>query len=150
MSPACCVRRTTTVSHTASRKTMFSPRTVDVLQGMVLRLSNSLGAPADPDVNAWMLIANDLCRQAATTKQIVLKSSGLAWRNFISMADTVSAIRHALMMAPDLLSDGLFHLGGPQSLRIWDLALRIAGRADKMFGQSTKIERAPQEPAEAH
>jgi UDP-glucose 4-epimerase len=122
----------------------------DVLQGVVLRLSNSLGAPADPDVNAWMLIANDLCRQAATTKQIALKSSGLAWRNFIGMADTVSAIRHALKMPPDLLSDGLFHLGGPQSLRIWDLALRIAGRADKMFGQSTKVERAPQQPDEAH
>ncbi len=36
-----------------------------LLGGIVLRLSNALGAPADPGVNAWTLIANDLCRQAA-------------------------------------------------------------------------------------
>jgi UDP-glucose 4-epimerase len=120
------------------------------LQGIVLRLSNSLGAPVDPSINAWTLIANDFCCQAATTKQIALKSSGLAWRNFIAMADTVAAVRHALTMSPDLLSDGLFHLGGPETLRIWDLALRIAGRADKMFEQSTKVERTSEQTATAH
>jgi UDP-glucose 4-epimerase len=97
----------------------------------------------DPNVNAWTLIANDLCRQAATTKRIILKSSGLAWRNFIAMADTVSALQHVLTMPRALMSDGLFHLGGPASLRIWDLAQLIADHADKLFGQSTKTERAP-------
>jgi UDP-glucose 4-epimerase len=120
------------------------------LQGIVMRLSNSLGAPADPGVNAWMSIGNDFCRQAATTKRIALKSSGLAWRNFIAMADTVAAVRHALTMPFGLLSDGLFHLGGPETLRIWDLALRIAGRADKMFEQSTKVERASEQSATVH
>ena len=136
------------ITHRLAEDYVLSAHDNGQLQGIVLRLSNSLGAPADPSVNAWMLIANDLCCQAATTKRIALKSSGLAWRNFIAMADTVAAVRHALTMSPDLLSNGLFHLGGPQSLRIWDLALRIAGRADKMFEQSTKVERAPQQPAE--
>src|SRR5262249_51271212 len=125
------------ITHRLAEDYVVSAHNNGQLQGIVLRLSNSLGAPADPNVNAWMLIANDLCRQAATTKRIGLKSSGLAWRNFIAMADTVSAVRHALKMSPELLSDGLFHLGGPQCLRIWDLALCIARRADKMFGQST-------------
>jgi UDP-glucose 4-epimerase len=136
------------ITHRLAEDYVLSAHDNGQLQGIVLRLSNSLGAPADPSVNAWMLIANDFCCQAATTKRIALKSSGLAWRNFIAMADTVAAVRHALTMSPDLLSNGLFHLGGPQSLRIWDLALRIAGRADKMFEQSTKAERAPQQSAE--
>jgi UDP-glucose 4-epimerase len=138
------------ITHRFAEDYVLAAHANGVLQGVVLRLSNALGAPADPDINAWMLIANDFCRQAATMNRIALRSSGLAWRNFIAMADTVSAIRHALEMSPDLLSDGLFHLGGPKSLRIWDLALLIAGRADKMFGQSTKVERAPQQPDEAH
>src|SRR5262245_24619426 len=138
------------ITHRLAEDYVLAAHGNGVLQGIVLRLSNSLGAPADPGVNAWMLIANDLCRQAATTKRITLKSNGLAWRNFIAMADTVAAIRHALTMSPDLLSDGLFHLGGSESLRIWDLALRIAGRADKMFGQTTKVERASEQSATGH
>ena len=138
------------ITHRLAEDYVLAAHDKGQLQGIVLRLSNSLGAPADPDVNAWMLIANDFCCQAATTKRIALKSSGLAWRNFIAMADTVAAVRHALTMSPDLLSDGLFHLGGPEILRIWDLALRIAGRADKMFEQSTKVERTSQQPAAAH
>jgi UDP-glucose 4-epimerase len=135
------------ITHRLAEDYVLAAHDKGVLQGIVLRLSNSLGAPTDPDVNAWMLIANNICRQAATTKRIALRSSGLVWRNFVAMADTVAAIRHVLTMSPDLLSDGLFNLGGPSSLRIWDLALRIAGRADKMFEQSTKVERAPEQPA---
>src|SRR5204862_996025 len=31
------------------------------------RLTNAVGAPADPSVERWTLVANDLCRQAVTT-----------------------------------------------------------------------------------
>jgi UDP-glucose 4-epimerase len=138
------------ITHRLAEDYVLATHAKGQLQGIVLRLSNSLGAPADPSVNAWMLIANDFCWQAATKKRIALKSSGLAWRNFIAMADTVAAIQHALTMSPDLLANGLFHLGGPETLRIWDLALRIAGRADKMFGQSTEVECASEQSAMGH
>jgi UDP-glucose 4-epimerase len=138
------------ITHRLSEDYVLAAHGNGLLQGIVLRLSNSLGAPADPGVNAWMLIANDFCRQAATTKRIVLKSDGLAWRNFVGMADTVAAIRHVLTMPPDLLSDGLFHLGGSESLRIWDLAQRVAGRADNMFEQSTNVARNSQQRDVAH
>jgi UDP-glucose 4-epimerase len=137
------------ITHRLAEDYVLAAHGKGLLQGIVLRLSNSLGAPAGPEVNAWMLIANDLCCQAATTKRIRLKSTGLAWRNFIAMADTVAAIRHALTVSPDLLSDGLFHLGGPETFPIRDLALRIAGRADRMFEQSTKVEWALEQSAAA-
>jgi UDP-glucose 4-epimerase len=138
------------ITHRLAEDYILAAHDKGLLEGTVLRLSNSLGAPADPDVNAWMLIANDLCRQAALTKRIMLKSNGLAWRNFVAIADVVTAIRHVLTMSSDLLSDGLFHLGGPETLPIWELALRIAGRADEIFGQSTKVERASEPSGTAY
>jgi UDP-glucose 4-epimerase len=120
------------------------------IEGIILRLSNAVGAPADPRVDAWMLIANDLCRQAATNARIVLNSSGLAWRNFIAMADVVAALRHGLAMPAAMLGNGLFHLGSPQSTRIFDLAGRIAGRAERLWGRNVEIGCAAPAPGEMH
>ena len=120
------------------------------MQGVVLRLSNCLGAPADPAVDAWMLIANDLCRQAAVQQRIVLHSSGLAWRNFVGMRDVVQAIRHCLVMPAEPAADGLFNLGGPASTRIWDLARQIAGRAQALFGKPVALQRKEPAPDERH
>lgn len=52
----------------------------------VFRLANGIGAPVLPQTNCWMLLVNDLCRQAVTTGRMVLKSHGLQLRNFVSMA----------------------------------------------------------------
>jgi UDP-glucose 4-epimerase len=119
-------------------------------QGIVLRLSNALGAPTDSAVNAWMLIANDLCRQAALTQRIVLRSSGLAWRNFIGMGDVVDAIGHVLTMSKAESGDELYHLGGLQSIRIWDLAMLVARRAETLFGKPVELQRVRPAPDEQH
>src|SRR5262249_31673819 len=119
-------------------------------QGAVLRLSNSVGPPVNSSTDVWMVIANDLCHQAATSGRIVLRSSGLAWRNFVCMSDVVAALRHVLMLPTETLADGLFHLGGAESLRIWDLALRIAGHAERLFNQSIKPERVRPQHHEHH
>jgi UDP-glucose 4-epimerase len=120
------------------------------IEAAVLRLSNAVGHPADPNINVWMLIANDLCRQAATNTRIVLKTSGRAWRNFIAMADVVAAARHALSIPVAMLDNGLFHIGSPKSVRIYDLAEQIAGRAERLYGHSVKISHAAPSVSEAH
>jgi UDP-glucose 4-epimerase len=137
------------ITHRLAEDYVLAAHDKKKVEGVVLRLSNSLGAPADLKTNAWMLIANDLCRQAAGN-QIVLKSSGLAWRNFIAMADVISALRHVLDMPREKLTDGLFHLGGTQSIRIWDLAAHIANRAELLFGRAIATERAAPAPGEQH
>lgn len=115
------------------------------IEGAVLRLSNAVGAPAAPGADAWMLIANDLCRSAVLDGRVVLKSSGLAWRNFIAMADAATAFTHCLTMPAAVLGDGLFHLGGARSIRILDLAERIAARAG-LAG----VDHADPAPGETH
>jgi UDP-glucose 4-epimerase len=137
------------ITHRLAEDYVLAAHDKKEVEGVVLRVSNCLGAPADPKTNAWMLIANDLCRQAAGN-QIVLKSSGLAWRNFIAMADVISAVQHVLDMPSEKLVDGLFHLGGMQSIRIWDLAARIANRAELLFGRAIATERVAPTPGEQH
>jgi len=120
------------------------------IQGVVLRLSNAVGAPISVDVDAWSLIGNDLCRQAATSGRIVLKSSGLAWRNFIAMGDVTAALQHALKMPEAAFNDGLFHLGGAHSLRIKDFAQMIAARAKSVLDQNVAVQCAAAAPGEDH
>ncbi len=59
---------------------------------IVLRLTNSVGAPYDPRVDRWTLVANDLCRQGALTGRLTLRSSGVQWRDFVALEDVCSAI----------------------------------------------------------
>ena len=120
------------------------------VEGVVMRLTTCVGAPADQNADAWMLIANDLCRQAVTSRRIELKSSGLAWRNVIAMVDVVAALRHMLTVPAMAVENGLFHLGGLQSLRILDLALFIKARAENMLGESVILESADTRPGEQH
>jgi UDP-glucose 4-epimerase len=138
------------ITHRVAEDYVLAAHQKHLVQGAVLRLSNCVGAPAESSANVWTVIANELCHQAATTGRVVLRSSGLAWRNFVAMADVVAALQHVLMMPTEALGDGLFHLGGIDSLRIWDLALRIAGRAEKLYNQPIARERVPPHTGECH
>jgi UDP-glucose 4-epimerase len=138
------------ITHRIAEDYVLAATGKKTLAGIVLRLSNCLGAPVDPSVNAWMLIANDLCRQAATTQRISLRGSGLAWRNFVGMADVVAAIRHVLELPQERIGDGLFHLGGPRSDRIWDLAQLVGQRAEALFGGPVDLQRAAPAHDEYH
>ena len=66
---------------------------------MIIRLSNSYGAPISKDVNRWTLVVNDLCRQAITNRELKLKSSGEQHRDFIPISDALSAV-NLLMKIP--------------------------------------------------
>jgi UDP-glucose 4-epimerase len=119
------------------------------MEGIVLRLSNSLGAPADADAPVWSLISNDLCRRAAIEGQVVVKSSGLQWRNFVAMADVVSAIRHLIDYKGDL-GDGIFHVGGPAPLRIRDLAEMVTEQGERVLGRRPTLSLGDALPGESH
>src|SRR5205085_1729863 len=59
---------------------------------VVLRLTNSVGAPYDPGVDRWTLVANDLCRQGAQAGQLELRSSGMQWRDFVPLRSVCAAL----------------------------------------------------------
>jgi UDP-glucose 4-epimerase len=116
--------------------------------GVVLRLSSVVGAPTRPEVNRWTLLANDLCRQAITTSQLVLRSAGLQWRDFVPMSDVCRAISHLIDLSDDRLDDGLYNVGSGDALRVIDLAERIRDRTAALTGAAPTIVRPDPGPDE--
>lgn len=137
------------MTHRAAEDMVLAAHDRKAITGTVLRLSNALGAPADARANAWMLIANDLCRQAVTTDKMTLRSSGLQVRDFVPLSDVVRAFEHAFTLSREELGDGLFNLSGERTLRMIDLAERIAERCAKLFGSRPEIVRPAPSPHES-
>jgi len=135
-------------THRAAEDYVLAAHDQGQLTGIVLRLSNGFGAPAHASVNRWTLIANDLCRQAVTTKQLVLRSSGLQRRDFVTLTDIVRAVLHFVDIDRNRCGDGLFNLGGRCPLRIIDLTERIADRCKTVLGFRPDISRPAPRPDE--
>mgnify|MGYP001810119396 CR=1 FL=1 len=114
------------------------------IEAVVLRMSNSFGAPIDPNVNRWTLLVNDLCRQAVTTKKMVLKSSGLQVRDFIPLNDVCRAIQHFITIPKDKLNDGIFNLGGEKTYSILEMTQLIAERCNVVLGFYPEIKKEQQ------
>ena len=127
------------ITHRTAEDFVLAAQAMGTLTGVVLRMSNGFGAPAHAGVNRWTLIVNDLCRQAATTGKLTMRSAGLDQRNFIALADVGRASLHVLNLANESIGDGLYNLGGRTSLRVIDLAKLIAQRCEVILGHRPPI-----------
>jgi UDP-glucose 4-epimerase len=136
------------ITHRVAEDFVLAAHDQKTIQGLVLRLSNGFGAPASVSANRWTLIVNDLCRQAMTAGKLVLKSSGLQWRDFITLSDVARSVQHLLNLPASACQDGLFNLGGECSLQIIKLAQRIANRASRFLGFTPAIQRPEPGPTE--
>lgn len=127
------------ITHRVAEDFVLAAHAARMLTGVVLRMSNGFGAPAHAGVNRWTLIVNDLCRQAATTGKLSMRSAGLDQRNFIALADVGRASLHMLNLANESIGDGLYNLGGRTSMRVIDLAELIAQRCEVILGHRPPI-----------
>jgi UDP-glucose 4-epimerase len=137
-------------SHRAGEDTIRAAHEHGEIEGIVIRLSNAYGAPAHKDANCWMLLVNDLCRQAVTTQRMVLNSSGRQRRDFITLTDACRAIHHLLELPAGKLGDGLFNVGGAWAPTILEMTERIAVRIDAVTGHKPEISRQADQSAENH
>ncbi|TCV84274.1 NAD-dependent epimerase/dehydratase family protein [Sulfurirhabdus autotrophica] len=129
------------ITHRVAEDFVLAAHDCGDLTGIVVRLSNGLGAPTHPEVNRWTLIGNDLCRQAVQNKELTLRSSGLQWRDFVTMTDVGRAVLHLMGLSKSACGNGLFNLGGANSMRIIDLATHIAERCGEVLGYVPPITR---------
>lgn len=100
---------------------------------VVLRLSNAVGAPAHADVDRWTLVAADLCRSAIESDELVLRSSGQQWRDFIGLADVVRAV--AAVAEPGSIPTGTYNLASGRSTTVRDLAELVQDRVEALTGR---------------
>ena len=112
---------------------------------VVLRLSNAVGAPAHPEVDRWTLVAADLCRSAATTGALTLRSTGQQWRDFIGLADVVRAI--AAGVDPAVVPSGTYNLVSGRSTTVRALAELVQDRFQARTGRRPPLHApAPVDP----
>jgi UDP-glucose 4-epimerase len=119
------------------------------IDGVTLRLSNAIGAPASPDVNRWTLLVNDLCQQAVRTRRLILQTAGLQHRDFIGLSDVCRATHHVLKAHFfDGMKGEIFNLGGSRSLTIFEVASIISKRSEAILGYPVTLEVPKSHPNE--
>lgn len=135
-------------SHRAGEDAVRSAHKNGEIEGIVIRLSNAYGAPADKEANCWMLLMNDLCRQAVTTRHMVLRSSGLQRRDFVPLTEVCRAVDHLLIRPAQELVGGVFNLGGEWSPTVWEVAGLVRERCAAMLGFQPELSRIPPQAGE--
>lgn len=110
-------------------------------EAVILRLTNSVGAPAGPEVDRWTLVANDLCRQAATTGTLTLRSDGCDWRDFVPLGDVCAIV--AEVAERGVVEAGTYNLGKGETMTIRDLAAIVQDAFEVETGQRPAL-RAPE------
>ena len=83
-------------SHAAGEQAALVGHQMSEMQTSIVRLANSFGPPASPDVDCWKLVVNDLCRQAVVDRALVISGPSGTVRNFITMTDVSLALEHLL------------------------------------------------------
>lgn len=109
------------------------------IHGIVLRLSNVIGTPADKDANCWTLIANELCRDAALEKPLVLRGDGTDQRDFVCISDVIKIVK-TLVDDPSITdTHHIFNVTKGQAIHTLGLANLISDRAKHLFGTRVDV-----------
>lgn len=104
---------------------------------VVLRITNGVGAPADPSVDRWTLLVNDLARSAATDGRIELRSPGLQWRDFIPVCDVCSVV--TAVCTSSAVPAGTYNLGSGRSRTVREVADLVADAVFERLGTRPAI-----------
>lgn len=127
-------------SHLAGENGLLEIARTSLMKGLVLRLSNTFGAPSHKDVNCWMLLVNDLCRQAIEKKQLTLKTSGEHFRDFIPLEEVCSIIKGIVEDFPMSIGGNILNVGSGSPRTVLSMAKLIQTRSEKVLGFKPEIE----------
>jgi len=128
-------------SHLAGEYTVLSANSRSEIHGIVLRLSNAYGAPMHKGVNCWMLLINDLCRQAVETRKLVLQTSGLQQRDFIGLTSVCQVTERLVIDHNEVKHANVFNVGAGVSQSVLEMALLIQQRCSKVLGFEPELMR---------
>jgi UDP-glucose 4-epimerase len=126
-------------SHYAGEQVIRFANQRDLINGVVIRLSNGYGKPMYKGANCWMLLVNDLCRQAVEKGEMSLNSSGSQLRDFIPMT-SVCKIIHELIIKPQ--SYDVYNVGSGHAMSVWEMANLVKQCCERILGRETPLYRS--------
>ena len=109
------------------------------MEGAVLRLSNAFGVPTHGDVDCWMLVVNDLCRQAVENNRLTLRSSGLQLRDFVAMEVVCETIQQLIQNTAIGEFGQVINVGSGRSLSVLAMAELIRERCGHILGSKPAL-----------
>lgn len=89
------------------------------LQHTIIRLTNSYGCPKDLKSSKWYLVLNDFAKTAFEKKEIILKSNGLAPRDFIWMGDVCTVLMQIAQLSA---TNEVYNLSGESTFTMLQIA----------------------------
>lgn len=101
--------------------------------GTVLRLSNIIGAPVSPDANCWMLLVNDLCRQAVQNSKMVIKGNPKDLRDFVSMS-TLCKVSANLINSLEFPKNKILDIKSGNQMSVYEMTNLAAKCFNDNFG----------------
>lgn len=134
-------------SHLAGEYAVLNANALSKLNGIVLRLSNAVGAPMDENADCWDLLANDLCRQAVTEGKLVLQTNGQQQRDFVAIAGVCQAIRFLTETDGNSGTRGLFNCGSGVSRSILAIAELVQQRCCQVLSEAPSIRKNDDAPS---
>jgi UDP-glucose 4-epimerase len=112
---------------------------------VVLRVTNSVGAPVHPGVDRWSLVTNDLARQGAVNGRLRLLSAGTQWRDFIALDDVCAAITAASRSDGTGLAPGTYNFGSGSPTTVLSVAHAVQDAFEQRTGRRPALD-APAPP----
>ncbi len=103
----------------------------------IFRLTNSYGCPKDLDSSKWYLILNDLSKTAFRTKEIVLKSNGLAPRDFIWMGSVAEIVEKTCSTLE--ATNDIYNISGQNTLTMLDVANAVQLAYKEKYGKEIPV-----------
>jgi UDP-glucose 4-epimerase len=137
-------------SHLAGEHAVLSASQLEKIEGIVLRLSNAFGAPMHKDVNCWMLLVNDLCRQAVLMRRLELHTSGLQQRDFVCMTEICRAVEALVNGDGRSTKLSIFNVGAGKSQSVLEMANLIKQRCIQVLGFEPELHRKQSRVEEQH
>ena len=118
-------------SHVAGEEAVLSAANQDGVSGVIVRIANVFGRPADKDVHCWMLLVNDLCRQAVVKKSLTLYSNSKIVRDFVTIGDFCSVIG---LLIEENNTGNIVNIGSGKSYTIGEMAAKIQSNCLNVLG----------------
>ena len=137
-------------SHLAGEQAVLGISHRGQMQGIVLRLSNAFGAPVHKVVNCWMLLVNDLCKQAVQTRKLVLQTNGLQQRDFIALTQVCRIVEYLTVVHGELSQSAIFNVGSGESQSVFEMAQIIQQRCVEVLGFEPFLQRGEGGSDEIH
>jgi UDP-glucose 4-epimerase len=128
-------------SHLAGENAVLGATQQGQLHGVVLRLANAFGAPMYDAVDCWMLLVNDLCRQAVQMQKLILESSGEQQRDFIGINEVCHLIEKLVVRPGGNCQAEIFNIGSGISQSVLAMAQVIQERCVAVLGFEPELQR---------